>query len=124
MVSSLKEKFSVGLDLYVGAQEFLRIFTDAANHAPRHRRQNFFLHLAEVLGPDEFLAPLCMLLVDKVTSRVVRLTLEEAQMTLAFPIALLRHFSRPLQIQVLCEALRECTRVVRVYTLQKRRKPS
>ncbi|KAI6117492.1 hypothetical protein EV401DRAFT_2197674 [Pisolithus croceorrhizus] len=112
MVSSLKEKYSVGLELYVGAREFLRIFTDAANHVPRHRRQNFFLHLAEVLGPEEFLAPLCMLLVDKVINRVVRQTLEEAQTTLALPIALLRHFSRPLQIQVLCETLRECTRLV------------
>ncbi|KAI6126293.1 hypothetical protein EDD16DRAFT_1553513 [Pisolithus croceorrhizus] len=112
MVASLKEKYSVGLELYVSAREFLRIFTDAANHVPRHRRQNFFLHLAEVLGPDEFLAPLCMLLVDKVTNRVVRQTLEEAQTTLALPIALLRHFSRPLQVHVLCETLRECTRLV------------
>ncbi|KAI6022898.1 hypothetical protein BKA83DRAFT_89928, partial [Pisolithus microcarpus] len=112
MVSSLKEKYSVGLELYLGAREFLRIFTDAANHVPRHRRQNFFLHLAEVFGPEEFLAPLCMLLVDKVTNRVVRQTPEEAQTTLALPIAMLRHFSRPLQIQVLCEVLRECTRLV------------
>ncbi|KAI6147846.1 hypothetical protein BKA82DRAFT_4145263 [Pisolithus tinctorius] len=112
MVSSLKEKYSVGLELYVGAREFLRIFTDAAHHVPRHRRQSFFLHLAEVLGPDEFLAPLCMLLVDKVTNRVVRQTLEEAQTTLALPIALLRHFSRPLQIYVLCQALRECIRLI------------
>lgn len=112
MVSSLKEKYSVGLELYVGAREFLRIFTDAAHHVPRHRRQSFFLHLAEVLGPEEFLAPLCMLLVDKVTNRVVRQALEEAQTTLALPIALLRHFSRPLQIYVLCEALRECIRLI------------
>ncbi|KAI6037989.1 hypothetical protein EDC04DRAFT_2699173 [Pisolithus marmoratus] len=112
MVSSLKEKYAAGLELYVGAREFLRIFTDAAHHVPRHRRQNFFLHLAEVLGPEEFLAPLCMLLVDKATNRVVRQSLEEAQTTLALPIALLRHFSRPLQIYVLCETLRECMRLI------------
>ncbi|KAI6126299.1 hypothetical protein EDD16DRAFT_1702626 [Pisolithus croceorrhizus] len=54
----------------------------------------------QILGPDEFLAPLCMLLIDKVTGRVVRQTLEEAQTTLALPIALLRRFSHPLQIQL------------------------
>lgn len=62
------------------------------------------MHLAQVLGPEEFLAPVCMLLVDKMTNRAVRQTLEEAQTTLALPVALLRHFTRPVQIYVsLCD---------------------
>lgn len=116
MTSSLRDKYSQGLELYIGAREFLRIFTDAAHHVPRHRRQkweiffsqeyfligcySFFVHLAQVLGPQEFLAPLCMLLVDKVANRAVRQTPEEAQATLALPVALSRHFSRPVQIYV------------------------
>ncbi|KAL4062956.1 hypothetical protein V8B97DRAFT_2026593 [Scleroderma yunnanense] len=111
MVSSLRDKHSQGLELYISAREFLRIFTDAAHHVPSHRRQNFFVHLAQVLGPQEFLAPLCMLLVDKVANRVVRQTLEEAQTTLVLPVALLRHSPRPVQIYVLCEVLRECLRL-------------
>lgn len=57
VTASLKEKFSSRLDLFIGwsdnyyslrstvnnsafkgAREFLRTFTDAANHIPRHRR--------------------------------------------------------------------------------------
>jgi len=41
-----------------------------------------------------------MLLVDKGANRAVRQTLEEAQMTLALPVALSRHFARPVQIYV------------------------
>lgn len=38
VVSSLKRTHSDRLDLYIGSRDFLRIFTDAANHIPRHRR--------------------------------------------------------------------------------------
>ena len=38
MVASLKEKHGTGMDLYRAAREFLRVFTTAANHVPRHRR--------------------------------------------------------------------------------------
>jgi U3 small nucleolar RNA-associated protein 10 len=41
MVSSLKSRHPPGLELYIGAREFLRIFTDASNHIPRHRRQKY-----------------------------------------------------------------------------------
>lgn len=44
MVSSLKTKHLDSFDLYVGARDFLRIFTDASNHIPRHRRQKCVLH--------------------------------------------------------------------------------
>ncbi|KAG6334786.1 hypothetical protein ID866_4304 [Astraeus odoratus] len=105
MVSALRDKFSKGLELYLGSREFLRIFTDAFHHVPRHRRQK------SVLGPQEFLAPLCMLLVDKVANRAVRQSVEEAQTTLSLPMALLRHFPYPVQVFVLCEVIRECLRL-------------
>jgi U3 small nucleolar RNA-associated protein 10 len=38
MVSSLKLLGTDRLTLYVAARDFLRIFSDAANHIPRHRR--------------------------------------------------------------------------------------
>ncbi|KAG6369730.1 hypothetical protein JVT61DRAFT_13599 [Boletus reticuloceps] len=111
MVSSLKTKHLDGFDLYVGARDFLRIFTDASNHIPRHRRHNFFVHLTGVLGARTFLAPVCMLLIDKVTNRASRQTPEEAQNTLILPSSLLRHFDRSLQLFVLTEVLKECLRL-------------
>jgi len=41
MISSLKAKHLEKMDLYTGSRDFLRIFTDAANHIPRHRRTKF-----------------------------------------------------------------------------------
>ncbi|KAG1896221.1 uncharacterized protein F5891DRAFT_1054817 [Suillus fuscotomentosus] len=113
MVSSLKSRHPPGLELYIGAREFLRIFTDASNHIPRHRRQNFFIHLADVLGPQEFLAPVCMSLVDRVANRVSRQHEDEASTSLGLPISLLRHFPRELHLHVLKEVLREAQRLIR-----------
>ncbi|KAH7920221.1 hypothetical protein BV22DRAFT_1199044 [Leucogyrophana mollusca] len=112
MASSLKNKYTHGLELYVGARDFLRIFTDASNHIPRHRRSNFFVHLVNVLGPEEFLVPICMLLVDKSANRVSRQNAEEAQNQLALPLSILHHFAAPLQLFVLTEVLRESRRLV------------
>lgn len=61
---------------------------------------SFFVHLTEVLGAKTFLAPVCMLLVDKVTNRASRQTPEEAQSTLILPASLLRHFDRQRQLAV------------------------
>ncbi|KIJ60905.1 hypothetical protein HYDPIDRAFT_42974 [Hydnomerulius pinastri MD-312] len=116
MASSLMAKHSSGLELYIGSRDFLRIFADASNHIPRHRRQNFFVHLTEVLGPQKFLAPVCMLLVDKVTNRASRQAAEEAQNSLTLPTSLLRHFARSTQIMVLTEVLRECLRLTSCLT--------
>ena len=38
LVNSLREDNPDSLDLYVKSREFLRIFVDASNHIPRHRR--------------------------------------------------------------------------------------
>ena len=38
MIASLKDSHSERFDLYLASRTFLRIFTDAANHIPRHRR--------------------------------------------------------------------------------------
>ncbi|KAH7908681.1 hypothetical protein BJ138DRAFT_1128268 [Hygrophoropsis aurantiaca] len=112
MVSSLRDKHANGLGLYVAARDFLRIFTDASNHIPRHRRSNFFVHLINILGPQDFLAPICMLLVDKVANRVSRQSAEEAQTQLTLPLSVIRQFSIPLQLFVLTEVLRESQRLI------------
>ncbi|KAJ7740997.1 hypothetical protein B0H14DRAFT_3515417 [Mycena olivaceomarginata] len=110
MVSSLKSAHSARLDLYLASRDFLRVFTDASNHIPRHRRTSFFGHLVDVLGPVDFLPPLCMLLVEKMANRVVRQN-PEAQNSLALPISVLHRHPPALQIFILTEILREAQRL-------------
>ncbi|KAJ6463475.1 hypothetical protein C8R45DRAFT_840925 [Mycena sanguinolenta] len=110
MVSSLKSAHSVRLDLYLASRDFLRVFTDAASHIPRHRRTSFFGHLVDVLGPSDFLSPLCMLLVEKMANRIVRQN-AEAQNSLVLPISVLRRHPPALQVFILTEILREAQRL-------------
>ena len=116
MVSSLKQAHANKLDLFIASKDFLRVFTDASNHIPRHRRNkyvfcdytspesqassSFFSHLVDVLGPSDFLAPICMLIVGKLANRVVRQTPEDVQTTLALPISIHQHCQPSLQIIV------------------------
>ncbi|EIW76657.1 hypothetical protein CONPUDRAFT_168479 [Coniophora puteana RWD-64-598 SS2] len=111
MASSLKDAHEDGLALYIGASDFLRVFTDASNHIPRHRRTSFFSHLVEVLGPAEFLAPVIMLLVDKNSNRISRQNAEDVQNSLSLAVSVLHHFSHALQLHVLSEVLLECRRL-------------
>ena len=63
-------------------------------------RNSFFSHLVDVLGPDDFLATVCMLLIDKVANRVIRQNADEVQGSVALPISILQHYSNPVQISV------------------------
>ncbi|KXN83997.1 U3 small nucleolar RNA-associated protein 10 [Leucoagaricus sp. SymC.cos] len=111
MASSLKDANANSLDLYIASRDFLRVFTDAANHIPRHRRNNFFTHLIEVLGVEHFIAPVCMLLAEKSTNRIVRQSQNEASSTLSLPVALLQHVPPSIRISALVEFLRESQRL-------------
>ncbi|KAA1474189.1 hypothetical protein DENSPDRAFT_781033 [Dentipellis sp. KUC8613] len=123
MVSSLRENHPDRLDLQIASRDFLRIFTEAANHIPRHRRTHFFTHLVDVLGPEDFLAPLCVLIISKVANRIVRQHGEELQATLALPLSILHHHAPAKQIpgliDILEEALREVSHVVDVASTEK-----
>ncbi|TFY70773.1 hypothetical protein EVG20_g2223 [Dentipellis fragilis] len=123
MVSSLREKHPDRLDLQIASRDFLRIFTEAANHIPRHRRTHFFTHLADVLGPEDFLAPLCVLIISKVANRIVRQHGEELQATLALPLSILHHHAPAKQIpgliDILGEALHEISHVVDAASTEK-----
>ncbi|KAH9893998.1 hypothetical protein C8Q73DRAFT_694035 [Cubamyces lactineus] len=112
MVASLKEKNGTGMDLYRAAREFLRVFTTAANHIPRHRRVNFFSHLVDTLGPSDFLAPVTMLLVDRVANRVVRQNPAESVGSLFLPLAVCERYPSALQLPAFVELLHEVQRLV------------
>ncbi|KDR78387.1 hypothetical protein GALMADRAFT_245550 [Galerina marginata CBS 339.88] len=112
MVSSLKEAHSQPLDLYLASREFLRVFSDAANHVPRHRRNNFFAHLVDVLGPQDFSAPVCMLLLEKMANRIIRQSAEDVQNSLSLPISVFQHNNHVLQLYTANEILQESRRIV------------
>lgn len=112
IVSSLKEKHSTRESLLIASKEFLRVFTDATNHVPRHRRTQFFIHLVDVLGPEEFLSIVCMLIVAKADKRVVRLQGRELRAALALPLSLLQHYPSNIQLPVLIEILNEVQRLI------------
>lgn len=100
MVNSLKESKSDKLELQIASRDFLRIFVDAAHHIPRHRRIGFFTHLVDVLGPQDFLAPLCLLIVDKVANRVVRQSPEDVMASLSLPLSILQRSDVPIRVPV------------------------
>ncbi|KAI9451428.1 hypothetical protein BJY52DRAFT_1297951 [Lactarius psammicola] len=112
IVSSLKEKHSTRESLLMASNEFLRVFTDATNHVPRHRRTQFFIHLVDVLGPEEFLSIVCMLIVAKADKRVVRLQGRDLRAALALPLSLLQHYPSIIQLPVLIEILNEAQRLI------------
>ncbi|WFD34754.1 snoRNA-binding rRNA-processing protein utp10 [Malassezia cuniculi] len=91
-VAALRPKVSghdIRLALWLETRPLLRIFADASSHIPRHRRHVFFRLLVEVLGADTFLAPVCMLLVDRVMNRVVK-SPDDAASLLSLPLGVLR----------------------------------
>jgi U3 small nucleolar RNA-associated protein 10 len=61
---------------------------------------SFFVHLVDVLGAKDFLAPVIMLLLEKMTNRVVRQPAVEVPNTLSLPVSIFQHNSYSLQIHV------------------------
>ena len=61
---------------------------------------SFFAHLVDVLGAKDFLAPVTMLLLEKMANRIVRQPAVEVPSTLSLPVSIFQHYSYSLQIQV------------------------
>ncbi|WFD00069.1 snoRNA-binding rRNA-processing protein utp10 [Malassezia yamatoensis] len=85
------------LALWLATRSLLRIFSDAASHIPRHRRAVFFSLLVDVLGNNDFLAPVSMLLAERVAHRVGKAP-QNAASCLELPLGLLR--SEPGEVRV------------------------
>ncbi|PIL25975.1 hypothetical protein GSI_11729 [Ganoderma sinense ZZ0214-1] len=111
MVASLKAQHGSGMDLYHASKEFLRVFTNAANHVPRHRRVNFFSHLVDALGPADFLAPTAMLLIDRVSNRVMRQSATESSGSLFLPLTVHERYPADLQLSSLVQFVHEVRRL-------------
>ncbi|KAF8515684.1 armadillo-type protein [Hysterangium stoloniferum] len=111
VINSLKHKHPGSLELQKAARDFLRVFTDAATHVPKHRRTHFFNHLVEVLDPGEFVVPICLLLVDKVAHKLVRQKSGEIANTLSLPLAIVQTNFKQNPFKTVKELLNEATRL-------------
>ncbi|THH02630.1 hypothetical protein EW145_g6726 [Phellinidium pouzarii] len=112
--ASLKQKHTDTLDLFIASRELIRTFTDAFTHIPRHRRTSFFTHLIDVLNPADFLAPVLMLLADKMSNRVPRQSHQEAESSLVLPQSILQHYSAPVKFAAMKDIVREVERLVKL----------
>jgi len=54
----------------------------------------------DVLGPEEFLSVVCMLIVAKADKRLVRLQGRDLRAALALPLSLLQHYPSNIQLPV------------------------
>ena len=61
---------------------------------------SFFAHLVDVLGAENFLAPVTMLLLEKMANRIVRQPAVEVPGTLSLPVSIFQHYGYSLQIHV------------------------
>lgn len=61
---------------------------------------SFFTQLVDALGATDFLAPVCVLLVDKVSNKVARQTVTDAQNSLYLPLSVLERYPMHLRLQV------------------------
>ena len=61
---------------------------------------SFFAHLVDVLGVKDFLAPVTMLLLEKMANRIVRQPAAEVPNTISLPVSIFQHSSYSLQIHV------------------------
>ncbi|WVQ84520.1 hypothetical protein IAT38_006674 [Cryptococcus sp. DSM 104549] len=111
MTKSLKEKASSSLELYNESLTFLSIFTDMAGRLPRHRTLPFFVHLVKSLGPADFLPAVCMLLVDRATTKAGRSSNSVATV-LELPAGLAAAFDVSVRTEVLVEVVQELGRLV------------
>ncbi|KAE8226414.1 hypothetical protein CF319_g1002 [Tilletia indica] len=98
-------------DLLRHGRNFMRIFTDAATHIPRHRRQTFFKSLLDVLGPSEFLAAICMLLTDRSAHKVAKQSAEAFSESISLPLNLLTSFSVGTQVGAIEQMFGEIVRL-------------
>ncbi|KAJ1026239.1 hypothetical protein NDA18_003896 [Ustilago nuda] len=116
LVLSLKASDAAKEDTFAllcEARAFVRIFTDAAAHVPRHRRQRFFQLLVDILGPDDFAAAVAMLLVDRSAHKIVKQPRSDAEQTLQLPLAVVSPHGALVQVRVLHHIWEE---VLRIFT--------
>jgi U3 small nucleolar RNA-associated protein 10 len=68
----------------------------------------FFRHLTHSLGPSDFLAPVCMLLIDRTVTKAGR----SAGLTLDLPLGVVGSYDVSIRMEVVLEIVQELSRLV------------
>jgi U3 small nucleolar RNA-associated protein 10 len=68
----------------------------------------FFRHLTHSLGPSDFLAPVCMLLIDRTVTKAGR----SAGLTLDLPLGVVGSYDVSIRMEVVLEIVQELARLV------------
>ncbi|KAF8335871.1 uncharacterized protein EI90DRAFT_3152860 [Cantharellus anzutake] len=92
-----------------------RVFADfhgCFSHLPKHRRNKFFTQLIACLGPQEFMSPVCMLLIEKSANKVIRRQGQDTNADLALAVSIAEHASPQHRLTLISETLAECCRLV------------
>ncbi|GAA97249.1 uncharacterized protein L969DRAFT_91903 [Mixia osmundae IAM 14324] len=95
--------------------DVLSVFTDAAAHIPRHRRNKCYMDLVEALGPETFLARTCLLLIDRLGTKLVKADMVTVNEQLELPLTLVRYFGLSpalATIQRLSESAKEIAQAI------------
>ena len=99
--------------LLLRCRDFLRIFTGAAHHIPRHRRSAVFQLLVDAMGASDFLGAICLLLVDRYTNKILKASSSDARDgPLELPLALFNRYDGLTQGQALVQCLEEASRLL------------
>lgn len=69
---------------------------------------SFFRHLTHSLGPSDFLAPVCMLLIDRTVTKAGR----SAGLTLDLPLGVVGSYDVAIRMEVVLEIVQELARLV------------
>ena len=72
---------------------------------------SFFVHLVKSLGADDYLAPISMLLVDRITAKASRSGSSTAQM-MELPLGVAAAFDVDTRLEVVFEVIAEVSRLV------------
>lgn len=88
-------------ELLQQSSSLLCVFTDAATHIPRHRRGAFFQLLIQAIGPQDFLAAVCMLLVDRQALKIARMQgIQDVESSLQLPLLLFNRYGTEIDTQL------------------------
>lgn len=118
LVSSLKNKTGGSSDhfsLLLESRNAISKFTNNVKFMPKHRRQPFFDLLVEVLGEQDFLSAVCMLLIDidafKISKQKEQRDEGRVMSTLHLPLSIMRGHSAAVQLVALGQIWQEIQRL-------------
>lgn len=110
LVAKTKETAKTHAQLVAELREVLRTLTGLASHIPRFRRATLFAQIVSALGPQDFLAPVMLMLLGEQNHDKVKST--ELVDRLNTTYSLLEVFSARDQLAALSQLTSECQKIL------------